>query len=101
MPDLLDIPLAGRLAAWPRLLPRGAEVREEPGRLLRFLIVARRQPTESQLANLSRSVEQGVGSDFRPVLDFVDDIPAAPTGKWQDVVPLAPGLRPEDARKAS
>lgn len=71
------------------------------GRLLRFLIVARRQPTESQLANLSRSVELGVGSDFRPVLDFVDDIPAAPTGKRQYVVPLAPGLRPEDARKAS
>jgi hypothetical protein len=80
---------------------RRYQVREEPGRVLRFLIVAGRQPTESQLANLTRSIELGVGADFRPVLDFVDDIAAAPTGKRQYVVPLARGHRPEDARRAS
>jgi phenylacetate-CoA ligase len=80
---------------------RRYQVREEPGRVLRFLIVAGRPPTESQLANLTRSIELGVGADFRPVLDFVDDIAAPPTGKRQYVVPLARGHRPEDARRAS
>ncbi|HEU5039218.1 MAG TPA: hypothetical protein VFT84_00255 [Gemmatimonadales bacterium] len=80
---------------------RRYQVREEPGRTLRFLIVARHAPTPSQLANLTRSVELGIGTDFRTELEFVEEIPAAPSGKLQYVVPLPPGRQQEDTRMVS
>jgi phenylacetate-CoA ligase len=67
---------------------RRYQVREEPGRRLRFLLSVRHPPTELQRERLFRSVEVGVGSDFRVEFEFVDDIPLAPSGKLQYLVPL-------------
>lgn len=68
---------------------RRYQVREEPGRLLRFRTNLRRQPSEQQRAALTRSVESAVGQDFRVSFEFVDHIPNAPNGKLQFLVPLA------------
>lgn len=67
---------------------RRFQVREEPGGQLRFLVSPRRPPTEAQHANLARSIEAGVGQDFRVVLELVEEIPPAPSGKLQYLVPL-------------
>ena len=74
---------------------RRFQVREEPGGRLRFLVSVRQPPTESQRNNLFRSVELGVGTDFRVEFEFVDDIPPAPSGKLQYLVPLTQPPRPE------
>ena len=68
---------------------RRFQVREEPGRQLRFLINVRRPPSEAQQSRLTRSVELGVGQDFQIVFEMVDRIPDAPNGKLQYIVPLA------------
>ncbi len=68
---------------------RGFQVREEPGRRLRFLIDLRRTPSESQRTALTVSVESAVGQDFQIAFEVVDRIPPAPSGKQQFVVPLA------------
>jgi acyl-coenzyme A synthetase/AMP-(fatty) acid ligase len=64
-------------------------VREEPGRRLRFLLDVRRAPSPDQRRALRNSVETGVGQDFHIELEFVDEIPNAPSGKLQYLVPLA------------
>lgn len=71
--------------AWVRRF----QVREEPGRRLRFLLDARRPPTEEQSQALRNSVETAVGQDFQIQLEVVDHIPNAPSGKLQYLVPLA------------
>ena len=68
---------------------RRFQVREEPGHQLRFLINVRRPPSEAQRSRLTKSVELGVGQDFRIVFEMVDRIPDAPNGKLQYIVPLA------------
>jgi phenylacetate-CoA ligase len=68
---------------------RGFQVREEPGRRLRFLLNVRRPPSEDQRSALTRSVESGVGDDFEIAFEVVDRIPVAPSGKLQFLVPLA------------
>ncbi len=68
---------------------RRFQVREEPGRQLRFLINVRRPPSEAQRTRLTRSIELGVGQDFQIVFEMVDRIPDAPNGKLQYIVPLA------------
>jgi phenylacetate-CoA ligase len=68
---------------------RRFQVREEPGRQLRFLLDVRRPPTQAQHTRLRTSVETAVGEDWRVEFEFVDRIPNAPTGKLQYVVPLA------------
>jgi phenylacetate-CoA ligase len=75
---------------------RRYQVREEAGRRLRFLISPRRPPTEAQHAALIRSVHTGIGKDFGVTFDFVDEIPAAPSGKLQYLVPLRPAPAAED-----
>ncbi|HYC31461.1 MAG TPA: hypothetical protein VEB59_04185 [Gemmatimonadales bacterium] len=80
---------------------RQYQLREEPGHALRFLVVPRREPTESQLSNLVNSVQRGIGPDFRTTIEFVDHIPSAPGGKRQYVVPLPAAPRGEETRKAS
>jgi phenylacetate-CoA ligase len=75
---------------------RRYQVREEAGRRLRFLISPRRPPTEAQHAALIRSVHTGIGKDFGVTFDFVDEIPAAPSGKLQYLVPLRPAPPAED-----
>jgi phenylacetate-CoA ligase len=68
---------------------RRFQVREEPGRHLRFLLDVRRPPSPDQHRALKNSVETGVGQDFEIELEFVDEIPYTPAGKLQYLVPLA------------
>jgi hypothetical protein len=68
---------------------RRFQVREEPGRHLRFLLDVRRPPSADQHRALKNSVETAVGQDFQIQLEFVDEIPNAPSGKLQYLVPLA------------
>jgi phenylacetate-CoA ligase len=67
---------------------RRYQVREEPGRRLRFLLSVRQAPTDAQRDRLFRSIETGVGPEFTVEYEFVDQIPAAPSGKLQYLVPL-------------
>lgn len=68
---------------------RRFQVREESGRRLRFLLDIRRQPAAAERLRLQNSVVTALGRDFQIDLEFVDNIPNAPTGKLQYVVPLA------------
>jgi phenylacetate-CoA ligase len=68
---------------------RRFQVREEPGRQLRFLLDVRTPPTPAQHTRLRSSVETAVGEDWEVEFEYVDRIPNAPTGKLQYVVPLA------------
>jgi phenylacetate-CoA ligase len=79
--------LFGRAQAYEWV--RGFQVREEPGRRLRFLIDVRRPPSEDQRSALTLSVESAVGEEFQIAFEVVDRIPAAPSGKLQFLVPLA------------
>lgn len=67
---------------------RRFQVREEPGQALRFLLNPRQEPTESQRAALTQSVRSALGGDFSVTFEYVDEIPPAPTGKFQYLVPL-------------
>lgn len=81
-----------------RLLGRAAayewvdrfQVREELGRRLRLLIEARRSASESQREGLRQILEEGLGGHFGVTIEVVDEIPEAPNGKLQYLVPLAP-----------
>jgi phenylacetate-CoA ligase len=68
---------------------RRFQVREEPGRQLRFLLDVRRAPSEGQRDALTRSVQSAVGRDFQIAFEVVDHIPPAPSGTLQFLVPLA------------
>ncbi len=78
--------LFGRAAAhsWVRRF----QVREEPGRHLRFLVDARRPPSALQRDTLTEIVQSAVGADFEVSIELVDRIPLAPSGKLQFLVPL-------------
>ncbi|MBA3554341.1 MAG: hypothetical protein H0W29_06245, partial [Gemmatimonadales bacterium] len=65
------------------------QVREEPGRRLRFLVDARRPPSEVQRRELTRTIESALGQDFRITVEMVERIEPAPSGKLQFLVPLA------------
>jgi phenylacetate-CoA ligase len=81
-----------------RLLARAAayewvqrfQVREDEGRRLRLLIEARRSPSESQREGLRQTLEEGLGRHFGVTVEVVDEIPEAPNGKLQYLVPLVP-----------
>jgi phenylacetate-CoA ligase len=79
--------LFGRASAYDWV--RGFQVREEPGRRLRFLLDTRRPPSDDQRSALARSVHLAVGEEFQIAFEVVDQIPPAPSGKLQYVVPLA------------
>jgi phenylacetate-CoA ligase len=81
--------LFGRARAYEWV--RRFQVREEPDHRLRFLLEARRPPSEAQHHTLIRTLQSGVGPDFQVALEFVDQIPVAPSGKLQLLVPLARG----------
>ncbi|HEX3234711.1 MAG TPA: hypothetical protein VHR41_10985 [Gemmatimonadales bacterium] len=68
---------------------RRFQVREEPGRQLRFLLDVRSAPSDAQHHRLRKSVETALGLEFRVEFELVDRIPNAPSGKLQYVVPLA------------
>jgi phenylacetate-CoA ligase len=68
---------------------RRYQVREEPGRQLRFLLATRRAPSVIEGDTLSQIVHDSVGRDFNVSIEIVDQIPAAPNGKLQFLVPLA------------
>ena len=68
---------------------RKFQVREEPGKRLRFLLDIRRTPSDDQRNALTNSVISAVGQEFQIAFEVVDRIPNAPSGKRQFVVPLA------------
>jgi phenylacetate-CoA ligase len=68
---------------------RHFQVREEPGRQLRFLLDVRRTPSAAQHHELRHLVETALGREFRVEFELVDWIPNAPSGKLQHLVPLA------------
>jgi phenylacetate-CoA ligase len=68
---------------------RRYQVREEPGGQLRFLLATRRTPSTTEGDTLSQIVHASVGRDFNVTIEIVDQIPAAPNGKLQFLVPLA------------
>lgn len=68
---------------------RRFQLREESGRRLRFLLNVRRQPTAAERMRLQTSVVTALAEEFQIEFDYVDQIPNAPTGKLQYVVPLA------------
>jgi len=63
-------------------------VREEPGGHLRFLVNLRQRPSDTEWRTFEQVVESTVGDDFEVAIEFVDQIPAAPNGKLQYVIPL-------------
>ena len=67
---------------------RRYQVREEPGGQLRFLVNLRQRPSDTQWRTFEEIVESTVGDDFEVAIEFVDQIPMAPNGKLQYVVPL-------------
>lgn len=67
---------------------RRYQVREEPGRQLRFLVDLRQRPSDAQWRTFEQIVESTVGDDFEIAIEFVDQIPMAPNGKLQFLVPL-------------
>ena len=68
---------------------RRFQVREEPGKRLRFLLDVRQDPSEEQRGALRHSVESEMGREFQIAFDVVEQIPPAPSGKLQYLVPLA------------
>jgi hypothetical protein len=79
--------LFGRAQAYEWV--RQFQVREEQGRVLRVLINARSIPSEMQRNSLSNMLRSGIGPDFEIALETVEQIPAAPSGKLQFLVPIA------------
>jgi phenylacetate-coenzyme A ligase PaaK-like adenylate-forming protein len=67
---------------------RRYQVREEPGGQLRFLVNLRQRPSDTEWRTFEQVVESTVGDDFEVAIEFVDQIPAAPNGKLQYVIPL-------------
>jgi hypothetical protein len=67
---------------------RRFQVREEPGRQLRFLVDVRQPPSDVERHTLTEIVESSVGTDFEIAIEFVDQIPTGPNGKLQFLVPL-------------
>jgi phenylacetate-CoA ligase len=67
---------------------RRFQVREEPGRQLRFLVDVRQPPSDVERHTLTEIVESSVGTDFEIAIEFVDQIPMGPNGKLQFLVPL-------------
>ncbi|MEO7987299.1 MAG: hypothetical protein ABI766_12265 [Gemmatimonadales bacterium] len=68
---------------------RRFQVREQADRSLCFLVDARRQPSGVERDALTQEVQSAVGQDFRAAIEIVDEIPLAPNGKMQFLVPLA------------
>ena len=87
--------------AWVRRF----QVREEAQRVLRVLVEPRRAPSETESAALVRQLEALLGAGFAIRIEHVTEIPLAPSGKFQYVVPLDAGraARPavRDAAPAS
>lgn len=78
--------LIGRAQAYEWV--RGFQVREEPGSRLHFLLQPRRPPSDAQRIALAETVEAAMGPEFRISFQDVEEIPAAPSGKLQFLVPL-------------
>lgn len=68
---------------------RRYQVREEPGGQLRFLVNLRQRPSDTEWRTFEQIVESTVGDDFEVAIEFVDQIPMAPNGKLQYLIPLA------------
>lgn len=65
------------------------QIRERAVGDLLVSIIARRQPTESESERLKKTYEALLGDEFKIALTLVAELPLAPSGKFQTLVPLA------------
>jgi phenylacetate-CoA ligase len=87
--------LFGRARAYEWV--RQFQVREERGGILRVLLNIRNTPTDTQRNTLTSMLHSGVGADFQISLETVNQIPLAPSGKLQFLVPLRAPSQPPRA----
>jgi hypothetical protein len=72
---------------------RRFQVQEREGGVLCVLVVAARLPTEAERRALIGQLREVTGGEFTIELEFRDELPLAPTGKFQYVVPAAQKAR--------
>jgi phenylacetate-CoA ligase len=66
---------------------RRFQVREQPNRILRVLIAPKRPPDQTERRALLRELHEVTNGEFAIELELRDELPLAPTGKFQYVVP--------------
>jgi hypothetical protein len=67
---------------------RRFQLREQENNILQLLVQPACDPLPSQVDALQTQLKRVVGASFTVELEFRDDLPLAPTGKYQHVVPL-------------
>jgi phenylacetate-CoA ligase len=67
---------------------RRFQLREQENNILQLLVQPACDPLPSQVDALQTQLKQAVGASFTVELQLRDDLPLAPTGKYQHVVPL-------------
>jgi phenylacetate-CoA ligase len=78
--------LFGRARAYEWV--RKFQIQEEPGRVLRVLLAVRHLPSETQRTTLTQMLHSGIGPEFNIAVEIVEQIPLAPSGKLQFLLPL-------------
>jgi hypothetical protein len=77
---------AARAYEWVRRF----QVREEKNYLILILVEPHREPSEAQTGNLLAEMEKIFGAPYSFKLEMRDELPLAPSGKYQYLVPLSP-----------
>jgi phenylacetate-CoA ligase len=77
---------AARAYEWVRRF----QVREEENYLILILVEPHREPSEAQTGNLLAEMEKILDAPYSFRLEMRDELPLAPSGKYQYLVPLSP-----------
>lgn len=83
-PTIGSIFKAARAYEWVRRF----QVRECEGNVLLVLVESHHEPTETQTRTLLGEMSKVFGPDYSFKLEILDEIPLAPSGKHQSLVPL-------------
>jgi hypothetical protein len=67
---------------------RRFQVREQENGVLRALVEPKRLPDETERRTLLHRLHEVTGGEFAIELELRDELPLAPTGKFQYVVPV-------------
>jgi phenylacetate-CoA ligase len=70
---------------------RRFQVHEAADGLLRILVEPRREPHSQDTTQLLAAIERTIGSVFTLQLELIEELPLAPNGKFQFVLPLSSG----------
>ena len=84
-PTIGSIFKAARAYEWVRRF----QVREQEGNVLLILVEPHHDGTETQIQHLLAEMSKVFGPDYSFQLEILDEIPLAPSGKYQFLVPLA------------